>query len=135
MKTIITFGVFDLLHFGHVLLFKHAKDICQNEECRLIVAVQRSESVTKYKPQAKLVYTDEERVLMVESIRYVDEVVLYDDVDIDIQNYDFDIWAKGGDQNHSGFQRAAQWCKDHRKIIVEMKRTEGISSTKLRANK
>lgn len=135
MKTIITFGVFDILHFGHVLLFKHAREICQNEDCRLIVAVQRSESVKKFKPEANLVYSTDERLLMVESIRYVDKVIVYDDVYVDIQKVDFDIWAQGGDQNHSGFQRAVQWCKEHGKEVVVMKRTEGISSTQLRANK
>ena len=135
MKTIITFGVFDMLHFGHVLLFKHAREICKDEACRLVVAVQRSETVTKYKPEANLVYNTYERVLMVESIRYVDEVVVYDDVDIDIQKYEFDIWACGGDQKHSGFQRARLWCQEHGKEVVVMKRTEGISSTQLRSNK
>ncbi|MBR7023815.1 MAG: glycerol-3-phosphate cytidylyltransferase, partial [Bacteroidales bacterium] len=56
----------------------------------------------------------------------------YKDVDIDIQQNDFDIFAKGPDQSHSGFQRAVEWCKENGKEVVIIPRTEGISSTLLR---
>ena len=69
---------------------------------------------------------------MVSTIKYVDEVVLYRDVDKDIQNIEFDIFAKGPDQIHEGFQRAIKWCEDHDKEVVVIPRTEGISSSLLR---
>ena len=132
MKTILTFGVYDLLHIGHILLFKHAKELFPKEECRLVVAVQEGDYILKYKPGTKMVYSTEERLYMVSTIRYVDEVVTYTDVDSDIQNIPFDVFAKGPDQNHSGFQKAVEWCKANGKEVVVIPRTEGISSSMLR---
>lgn len=132
MKTVLTFGVYDLLHIGHILLFKHAKEIFLDEECRLVVAVQDGDYILKYKPEARMINTTDERVFMVSSIRYVDEVVVYRDVDIDIKNMHFDVFAKGPDQAHSGFQRAVEWCKANGKEVVVIPRTEGISSSMLR---
>ena len=132
MKKILTFGVYDMLHIGHMLLFKHAKELFPDDECRLIVAVQDGDFILKYKPQAKMVYSTEERMFMVSSVRWVDEVVTYKDVDIDIQNIKFDVFAKGPDQNHAGFQRAVKWCEDKGRQVIIIPRTEGISSTMLK---
>ena len=114
MKTVLTFGVYDMLHIGH------------------IVAVQDGDYILKYKPGTKMIYTTEERLYMVSTIKYVDEVVVYKDVDVDIQNIGFDVFAKGPDQQHSGFQRAVAWCEANGKQVVTIPRTEGISSTMLR---
>lgn len=128
MKKVLTFGVYDLLHIGHILLFERAKQLGDY----LIVAVQDGDYILKYKPEAKMVYNTEERLYMVSSINYVDEVITYKDVDIDIQNIEFDVFAKGPDQCHPGFQRAVKWCEEHGKEVVTLPRTEGISSTMLR---
>ena len=57
MSTVLTVGVFDLLHFGHFELFRRAKDFaCSGGGGRWIVAIQQDYIVTKYKPNAKLVY-------------------------------------------------------------------------------
>lgn len=132
MIRILTFGVYDMLHIGHVLLFKHIKDLYADLECRLIVAVQDGECILKYKPGTKMVYSTEERMFMVSSIRWVDEVITYKDVDVDIKNIEFDVFAKGPDQLHSGFQRAVAWCDSNGKKVVTIPRTEGISSSMLR---
>ena len=121
-----------MLHIGHILLFKHAKELFSGEDRKLIVAVQDGDYILKYKPGTKMIYTTEERMLMVSSIRWVDEVVVYKDVDVDIQNIDFDVFAKGPDQNHAGFQRAIEWCKQNGKEVVVIPRTERISSSLLR---
>jgi len=128
MKKVLTFGVYDMLHIGHVLLFMKARELGD----KLIVAVQDEEVILKYKPGTKMIYTTEERLFMVSSIKYVDEVTTYKDIDIDIQNIDFDVFAKGPDQNHDGFKRAVEWCEKHGKEVVVIPRTEGISSTLLR---
>ena len=128
MKKILTFGVYDMLHIGHMLLFKRAKALGDY----LIVAVQDGDFILKYKPGTEMVYTTEERLYMVSTIRYVDKVVTYRDVDVDIQNIDFDVFVVGEDQKHAGFQRAIQWCHDNGKEVVRLTRTEGISSTMLR---
>ena len=128
MKKVLTFGVYDMLHIGHMLLFKRAKELGDY----LIVAVQDGECILKYKPGTEMVYTTDERLYMVSTIRYVDEVVTYKDVDVDIQNIEFDVFVKGPDQCHAGFQRAVKWCEEHGKEVVTLPRTEGISSTMLR---
>ena len=117
-----------MLHIGHILLFKRAKELGE----RLIVAVQDGDYILKYKPGTKMIYTTEERLYMVSIIKYVDEVIVYKDVEVDIQNIQFDIFAKGPDQVHSGFQRAIQWCEKNGKEVFVIPRTEGISSTMLR---
>lgn len=129
MKKILTVGVFDMLHIGHVLLFKKARELGDY----LIVAVQEDDCILKYKPGTKMVYTTAERMFMVGALRYVDEVVTYRDVDTDIQGLDFDVFAKGPDQSHAGFQRAEAWCRAHGKEVVVIPRTENISSTLLKS--
>ena len=128
MKKVLTVGVYDLLHLGHIMLFKHAKELGDY----LIVAVQEDDAILKYKPEAEMVNSTEERLAMVSSIRYVDEVVTYKDVDRDIKDIDFDVFAKGPDQKHKGFISATEWCYAHKKEVVVIPRTEGISSSGLR---
>ena len=93
MKKVLTVGVYDILHIGHVLLFKHARELGDI----LIVAVQESDVVRKYKPSAKLVYTTDERMFMVGSMKFVDQVVSYREVDNIVKTIDFDILAVGPD--------------------------------------
>ena len=131
MKKVLTFGVFDLLHIGHVLLFKRAKELGDY----LIVALQDGDYVRKYKPDTKMVYTTEERAFMIGALKYVDEVIVYKDVDEDIKHVDFDVFAKGPDQVHAGFQRAVEWCRENGKEVIVLPRTEGISSSMLREYK
>lgn len=128
MKKVLTVGVYDMLHIGHVLLFMKAKQLGD----KLVVAVQDEEVILNYKPGTKMIYTTEERLYMVSSIKYVDEVMTYKDIDVDIQSIDFDVFAKGPDQDHEGFRRAVEWCESHGKEVVVIPRTEGISSTLLR---
>ena len=128
MKKVLTVGVYDLLHIGHVNLFRRARAVGDS----LVVAVQESDVVMKYKPGAKLVYSTEERMYMVKAIRYVDDVITYEAVDDIVKTADFDIFVTGPDQTHEGFQRAIQWCKEHGKEHVVLPRTEGISSSWLK---
>ncbi len=128
MKKVLTVGVFDLLHVGHIELFRKAKALGDY----LIVAVQESDSVFQFKPGADLVYSTEERYYMVSAIRYVDEVIIYRDVVDIVKEVDFDIFAKGPDQSHAGFQYVVDYCSQSNKEIVIMPRTEGISSSELK---
>lgn len=131
MKTVLTVGVFDLLHYGHFELFRRAKALAGTNG-KLIVAVQEDKFVTKYKPQTKLFYAWNTRAKMISALRYVDKVVPYTDIDESIKAIDFDVFVVGGDQIHSGFQKAVEWCKKNGKEVVRFSRTEGISSTMLR---
>lgn len=128
MKKVLTVGVFDLLHIGHIELFRKAKALGDY----LIVAVQDSDYVLRFKPDASLVYSTEERCYMVSAIRYVDEVVVYRNVGDIVDEVDFDLFAKGPDQSHAGFQRVVDYCGENDKEVVVMARTEGISSSELK---
>ena len=130
-KRVLTVGVFDLLHFGHFELFRRAKELAGDGGV-LVVAVQDDDSVARYKPQARLVYDWNTRARMIRALRYVDCVVPYDDVDSFVMRTEFDVFAVGGDQNHSGFQRAVRWCEENGRRVVRLSRTDGISSSRLR---
>lgn len=128
MKKVITFGVFDYFHLGHLRLFQNAKRLGDY----LIVAVQDGTYIQKYKPNAKVLYTTEERMELVRALKVVDEVVIYRDVNEDIKRLDFDVFAIGEDQTHSGFQQAVSYCEKEGKQVVRMKRAEGISSSEIK---
>ena len=128
-KKVLTVGVYDLIHKGHVELFRRAKGLGDY----LIVAVQSSEFIRKYKPQAKILNSTEDRIYMVQSIRWVDEVIVYEDVDEIVKNVDFDLFVSGPDQVHSGFQRAIRWCEENGKEFMILGRTDGVSSSELKA--
>lgn len=128
MKKVLTVGVFDYFHLGHLRLFENAKKLGDY----LVVAVQDGNFILKTKPDAKVLYTTQQRVDLVKALRVVDEVVVYQDVDKIVPQVDFDIFAIGEDQKHEGFQRAVKWCKDNNKQIVCLPRTPGICSKQIK---
>ena len=73
----ITAGAFDLCHAGHMLVFKEAKEICDY----LIIALQDDPSHTpadyRGKKKNRPIMTLEERKIILESVKYIDEVVVY----------------------------------------------------------
>ncbi len=125
MKKVLTVGVFDYFHLGHLNLFEHAKQFGDY----LIVAVQDGDCILKTKPDANVLYTTEQRKHIVGSLKVVDEVTTYRDVDALMPEVDFDVFAVGGDQNHAGFKRAEQWCLEHGREVVHLDRTPGICSS------
>jgi len=76
-KVGITAGAFDLCHAGHMLVFKEAKEVCDY----LIIALQEDPSHTPADYRGKKKNTPimslEERRIILESVRYVDEIVIY----------------------------------------------------------
>lgn len=128
-KKVLTVGVYDLLHKGHVELYRRAKGLGDY----LIVAAQDGEYILKYKPNAKVLNSTDDRKYMIKAIRYVDEVITYTDVDKIVQEVDFDVFVTGPDQCHAGFQRAIKWCEEHGKEHVVLARTDGVSSSELKA--
>ena len=130
MKKVLTVGVFDYFHYGHYKLFENAKKLGDY----LIVAVQDGDYILKYKPQASVLYTTEQRMELINSLKCVDEVVVYYDVDKIVQEVDFQVFAVGGDQKHEGFIRAIEWCNEHGKEVVRLPRTPGICSTDIKKN-
>lgn len=128
MKKVITYGVFDFFHFGHLKLLKNIKKHF-NEDIFLTVFVQDSDYILKYKPNATILYSTQDRVEMIKELRCVDDVGIYGQVDEHIINTDFDVWIKGPDQTHKGFQQAVKFCQQNNKEIVILPRTKLISSS------
>jgi glycerol-3-phosphate cytidylyltransferase len=125
MRKVLTVGVFDLFHIGHLNLLKNAKKYGDY----LIVAVHDDKHNIK---NVNFVYSLEERIDFVSSIKFVDEVVIYTRVDLLVKDISFDCLVYGPDQNHEYFQKAFTWCNNNNKELVKIERTEGISSTMIR---
>lgn len=131
MSKILTFGVYDYFHLGHLRLFKQ----CKEHADYLIVAVQDGDYIKKYKPDAKVMYTTEERIEMLEALRIVDKVLVYESVNPEfLSKVDFDILALGEDHRGGRFDSVEQWCQNHNKKVVRLKRTEGICSSDIKKN-
>ena len=129
MTKILTFGVFDYFHIGHLRLFKQCKEYADF----LIVAVQNGEYILKYKPEAKILYTTEHRVEILSALKIVYEVVVYDTVSPEtLKTIDFDILALGEDHIGERFTVVENWCVENGKKIVRLKRTQGISSSQIK---
>ncbi len=129
MNKILTFGVYDYFHLGHIRIFKHCKEYCDY----LIVAVQNQKSILKFKPDAKILYSTEERKEILESIKYIDKVIVYDTLCPEyLETVDFDTLALGEDHVGGRFDIAANWCKEHGKNVVRLKRTPGICSSEIK---
>ena len=98
----------------------------------LIVAVQQTDYIKNTKSDTEIFYNTDIRVALISALRIVDKVVTYTNVSEIVKSVDFDVFAVGEDQNHSGFQAAIQWCENHNKQVVRLKRTQNISSTEIK---
>jgi glycerol-3-phosphate cytidylyltransferase len=131
MKKILTFGVFDYLHLGHLRLFKQCKEYADY----LIVAVQDGDYILKFKPNANILYSTSERIEMLEALRIVDKVVVYETVGVEaLEKIDFDVLALGEDHIGERFETIENWCKKRGKEVVRLKRTPGICSSDIKHN-
>lgn len=124
-KTIITYGTFDMLHVGHLRLLKRMRELGE----RVIVAVSTDE-FNSLKGKKALRSYDERREI-VEALRCVDLVIpetTWEQKAEDIRKYDVDLFVMGSDWvGH--FDHLNELCE-----VVYLKRTEGVSSTELRAS-
>lgn len=125
MKRILTYGTFDLLHYGHIRLLQRAKALGDY----LVVAVSTDEfNAGKGK---KAYHNYETRKKMLEAIRYVDLVIpeeCWEQKISDVQKYDIDMVVMGSDWAGSDkFDYLKDYCE-----VVYLDRTEGISTTKIK---
>ena len=128
-KKVITFGVFDYFHLGHLRLFKQ----CKKYGDYLIVAVQNGDSILKWKPEARVLYSTDERIEMLSALKMVDEVVVYDSVCPEfLETIDFDVLALGEDHVAERMLKCAEWCKENGREVVRLKRTPGVCSTDIK---
>lgn len=124
MKTVITYGTYDLLHQGHINLLKRAKALGDY----LIVGVT-NDSFDRERGKLNVRNNVLERVEAIKSTGLADKIVIEDYVGQkidDIQKYDVDIFAIGSDWEGK-FDYLKEYCE-----VVYLPRTEGISSTMLR---
>ena len=123
-KTVLTYGTFDLLHYGHLEILRRASLLGN----KLIVGV----STDKFNDikRKTCVLPFQKRKELLESLDYVDKVIPEDNWDqkvTDIQDNDIDIFVMGDDWKGK-FDKLKEFCE-----VIYLPRTKGISSTKLRS--
>ncbi len=125
MKRVITYGTFDLLHYGHINLLRRAKALGDY----LIVALSTDEFNWMQK-QKKSYFSYAERKAMLEAIRYVDLVVpeeSWEQKKSDIAKLGVDIFVMGDDWRGQ-FDFLQEQC-----AVVYLPRTPEISTTKIKS--
>jgi glycerol-3-phosphate cytidylyltransferase len=123
MKKVLTYGTFDLLHFGHINLLSRAKDLGDY----LIVGLSTDEFNKGKNKQAY--HSFENRKLILESIRFVDEVIpenTWDQKIKDVIKYDIDVFVMGDDWKGK-FDFLKEYCE-----VVYLPRTIGISTSQIK---
>jgi len=123
MKKVITYGTFDLLHWGHINIFRRAKEMGDY----LIVAISTDEFNRLKHKQAYHNY--ENRKLILEAIRYVDEVIPENNWEQkveDVQKHGVDVFVMGDD-----WKGEFDFLKDHCEVVY-LERTEGISTSQIK---
>lgn len=126
MKKVITYGTFDLLHYGHINLLKRAKQLGDY----LIVCLSTDE-FNKNSKNKECYFSYEIRKQLLEAIRYVDLVVPEDNWDQkvkDIKEFNIDTFVMGDDWKGK-FDSLESYCK-----VVYLPRTKEISTTKIKKN-
>lgn len=125
MKRVITYGTFDLLHYGHINLLRRAKALGDY----LIVALSSDEFNWNEK-QKKCYFTYEERKALLESVRYVDLVIPEENWEqkrTDVHEYHVDTFVMGDD-----WKGKFDFLKDEGVEVVYLPRTPEISTTQIK---
>lgn len=125
MKRVLTYGTYDLLHYGHINLLKRAKALGDY----LVVAVS-TDDFNELKGK-KAYHNYETRKMMLEAVRYVDLVIPEENweqkID-DVKKYDIDIVVMGSDWAGSDrFDYLKDYCE-----VVYLPRTEGVSTSQIK---
>jgi len=128
MKKGFTCGAFDLCHAGHVLMFKECKEVCDY----LIIGLHTDPSIDRPEKNKPIQSTEERRIIL-EGIRYIDEVVTYDtedDLYALLEKNDLDIGVRiiGADWKEKDFTG-----KDLSIPVHFNSRDHGYSTSELRA--
>lgn len=123
MKKVITYGTFDLFHIGHLNILKRAKELGDY----LVVGVS-SDKFNSLKGK-KAYHSVEDRAAILESLEFVDEVIIEDSWDQkikDIKEKDIDLLVMGNDWEGE-FDFLKEYCE-----VIYLPRTVGISTTKIK---
>ena len=123
MRKVITYGTYDLLHVGHINLLRRAKAL---GDYLLVVLSTDEFNAVKHKTAY---HSYEDRKLILEAIRYVDEVIPeynWEQKISDVVNNQIDVFVMGDDWKGQ-FDFLKEYCE-----VVYLPRTEGISTTKIK---
>ena len=126
MKKVITYGTFDLLHYGHINLLRRAKSLGDY----LIVALSTDE-FNENEKKKKSYFTYEQRKQLLEAIRYVDLVIPEEDWEqkiSDIKEFRIDTFVLGNDWEGK-FDYLKEYCE-----VVYLPRTPEVSTTQIKTN-
>lgn len=126
MKKVITYGTFDLLHYGHIQLLKRAKE----KGDYLIVALSTDDFNWNSK-QKKCYFSYEQRKMLLESIRYVDLVIPEENWEqkiSDVKEFKIDTFVMGDDWKGK-FDFLKEYCE-----VVYLPRTPEISTTQIKTD-
>ena len=124
MRKVITYGTFDLLHYGHIQLLRRA----QERGDYLIVALSTDEFNWNSK-QKKCYFSYEQRKMLLESIRYVDLVIPEENWEqkiSDVKEFKVDTFVMGNDWEGK-FDFLKDYCE-----VVYLPRTPEISTTQIK---
>lgn len=124
MKRVITYGTFDLLHYGHINLLKRAK-----EQGDYLVVALSTDVFNWNEKQKKCYFTYEKRKHLLESIRYVDLVVpeeKWEQKIEDIEEYHIDVFVMGDDWKGK-FDFLKDYCE-----VKYLPRTPEVSTTQIK---
>lgn len=125
MVKVITYGTFDLLHYGHINLLRRARELGDY----LIVVVSSDEFNWNEKGK-KCYFTYEQRKSMLEAIKYVDLVVpetCWEQKRTDVHEYDIDIFVMGDD-----WKGKFDYLSEEGVEVVYLPRTPEISTTQIK---
>lgn len=128
MKRVITYGTFDLLHYGHINLLRRCKAMGDY----LIVALSTDEFNSKSKNK-HCYFTYEQRKLFLEAVRYVDLVIpetCWEQKRQDMHEYHIDTFVMGDD-----WSGKFDFLQEEGVEVVYLPRTPEISSTQIRRDK
>ncbi len=121
MRTGITFGTFDVFHYGHLSILERSREMCD----RLVVGIS-SDELNFSKKQRYPYYSYEERARIVGALRCVDEVFREDSLEQKaeyVQRYHADVLIMGDDWT-GRFDWVRPYCE-----VVYLPRTPGVSTT------
>lgn len=124
MKRVITYGTFDLLHYGHINLLRRAKALGD-----YLIVVLSSDEFNWNEKHKKCYFTYEERKQLIEAIRYVDLVIpenSWEQKASDVREYHIDTFVMGDD-----WQGKFDFLKEHCEVVY-LKRTPEISTTQIK---
>jgi len=129
MTIVASFGIWDLFHRGHLWLLKKARAFGDV----LVVGVATDRLAEEYK--RKPIIPLEQRMEIIESIRYVDAVVPYDSLDVTtlLKNLDVDVMVVGEDWGEFPEQKKYRtYLEQNNKRLIRIPYTQGISTTAIR---